>query len=166
MVQRDDERLIWKYIDGQASDQEISDLFHRFEKDAALRGYFDFVSQIDLNLEKSEPYKLSENLKQKIIKSTSTYALSKQLPTYSMPLGGLRPFVLLNIVLLGIGIAIFMGNPDQFEFSTNLHVLQSVQITESPVVRLLLLLSMGFFVLFIFDSYLKVRNQGKLTTPV
>lgn len=166
MVQRDDERLIWKYLDGQASDLEISDLFCRFEKNATLRGYFDLVSQIDQNLVQSEPYKLSENLKQKIIKSTSAHVVAKKSLTESMPLGGLKPFVILHLILLSTGIMIFLSNLDEFEF-TNLHVLQSViQITESPIVRLLLLLSIGFFVLFIFDSYLKVRNQGKLTTPV
>lgn len=167
MVQRDDERLIWKYIDGQASDQEISDLFYRFEKNATLRGYFDLVSQIDQNLEQSEPYKISENLKQKIIESTTTPVLTKKFLTGSMPLGGLRPFVVLHLVLLSIGIVIFMSNLDQFEFSSHLHILQSVvQISESPIVRLFLMLSIGFFALLIFDSYLKVRNQGKLTTPV
>ncbi len=167
MVQRDDERLVWKYIDGQASDQETSDLFHQVEKNATLRRYFDLVSQIDQNLEQSEPYKVSENLKQKIIESTSTPVLTKKILTDSMPLGGLRPFIVLHLVLLSIGIVIFMSNLDQFEFSNHLHILQSVvHISESPIVRLFLMLSIGFFVLLIFDSYLKVRNQGKLTTPV
>lgn len=167
MVQRDDERLIWKYIDGQASDQETSDLLSRFEKDATLRGYFDLVRQIDQKLEKSASYTLPENLKQKIIESTATSVVTKKSLTESMPLGGLKPFVVFHLILLSIGLVIFISNLDQFEFSTNLHVFQSViRMTESPIVRLSLLLSIGFFVLFIFDSYLKVRNQGKLTTPV
>lgn len=168
MTDRDDELLIWKYLDGQASNEETDQLFKKSADDPAFKSYFDLLTQLEHNLNQPGMVMLSDTARQQILERTAEAGVPEKVITSSIPVfRGLKSFALLNIVVLIAAIVFFFLNLGHFEFGTDLKIVEDFYRTvENPALQFFFMLSIAIFGLLIFDAYLKTRGHGRSTTPV
>jgi hypothetical protein len=168
MTDSDNELLIWKYLDGQASNEEKNHLLRKSEEDPGFKSYLDLLTQLEDNLNQPGVVRLSDAARQQILERAAKTGVPEKSVITGIPIfRGLKSFALLNVILLIAAILFFFLNLKHFEFGTDLKIVQDFYRTvENPALQSFFMLSIAFFGLLIFDAYLKKRSHGRSTTPV
>ena len=161
---KDDEILIWKYLDGLMSESEVLEFLNRNEVDLDLKNELDWDREVDKAILDQPVFKMTSSLRSRILQEMTKPG--KKASSTSWFSSGLKYFTLFNVLIFIAGMLLILfpfnaSSQNQSEFwRTYLHLLNT------PIVQTIFIIGIGFFGLLWFDQWLKKQNHGKLTTPV
>jgi hypothetical protein len=167
MLKPNDQRLLWKYIDGLTTKDETRYLQDRLKADQQLRHHLRYLQMLDIHLLEGEKVHLPEALKTKILKGTENLSKAKAPQTLGFDKRGLISFAAFNLAVLVFGILIYVYNSGLFSNTSQLSIMRDFSlIIETPMIRSFFAVCIAGLGLLFLDLFLKNRSYGRMTTPV
>lgn len=167
MLERNDERLLWQYVDGHTTIEENSYLQRQLKMDPQLRQTLQNIQMLDANLMDDELVPLPELLKIRILKKTKELRKIPVEETSVFDNKGMISFAAFNLLILVAAIIIYVFNGGWFNSPPKLPMLTDFnQFINTPVTHSFFFVCIAILGLLFLDSFLKNRNYGKMTTPV
>ena len=167
MVDRNDERLLWKYIDNDTTAEEERFLQERLKTDRQLRHHLRYLQMLDTNLLEAETVPLPEVLKVQIVAKTKNLSRIQTHQVSGSDNKGMISFATFNLAILVFAILISVYNSGWVSSTPQLSILKYYnQIIETPMIRSFFVICIAILTLLFVDHFLKNRNYGKMTTPV
>lgn len=141
------EPLIWKYIDGHCNEEEVVQLQHQLETDAAFKELYDESIALHKQLEQSASLRMSDSFKLNLVD-----AISKQTSPLSFQNTEMMPKSwIVSLLMIAVGMIIFslkyLGQDSQFIDASSIIDEQSIKMATYSLV--------GFIVLLIMDKLYK-----------
>lgn len=164
-MEREDERLLWKYLDGQLTGDEELDLFQRIQTNPEIKQHLAELKILDSNLRRTEVFPISDELKTQIFNKT-IYKHAVSISLTELNWKNLGSFAIFNILLLAVGTSVIYFNYQQFLTTNSSLVSQIAEAFQNPLIQIFFLISIGVFSLFILDQILQKRTHQRATTPV
>ncbi|MCB0669644.1 MAG: hypothetical protein KDC80_27655 [Saprospiraceae bacterium] len=164
-MEREDERLLWKYLDGQLTGDEELDLFQRIQTNPEIKQHLAELKILDNNLHRTKVFRMSDELKTQILNKT-IYKHTVSISGTELNWKNLGSFAIFNILLLAVGTSVIYFNYQQFLTTNSSLISQIADAFQNPLIQIFFLISMGVFSLFILDQILLKRTHQRATTPV
>ncbi|NND31139.1 MAG: hypothetical protein HKN76_01020 [Saprospiraceae bacterium] len=164
-MHKDDEILIWQFLDGLMTEKEVNAFMKRSEKDPELKNEIEWAANIDREMSVSEVYSLSSELRSKIIGAIPLKSTEKSFsPNWFS--AGLKYFTVFNLLIFVVGL-LFLFLPVNSGGERQNDLWEAYfQSLNAPFIQTFFILVIGFFGLLWFDQWLKIQNHGRLTRPV
>lgn len=165
MITREDERLLWKYIDGDLTKDEQIGLTIKLNSNEDLKNHLNKLKSLDQQLDSPQYYKISDAVKEKILQKT-IYQHQHSLTLANLSWKSLGSFAIFNTVVLVFGLIILYFNSSQLLGGKTQLLNDLVQTFENPFFQPFFYSCIGILSLLFFDQYLKRRSHQRVTTPV
>ena len=167
MLERNDQRLLWKSVDGFTTAEEERYLKERLKNDEQLRKELRYIQILDSNLFEIEKVAMPGALKEKILARTTKFSKIQILQTPGFYKRGMMSFAAFNLAILVLGLLIYTYYSGWSNINPQSSILSDFyRIIEMSLVRSLFLVCISVLGLLLVDHFLKNRNYGKTTTPV
>jgi hypothetical protein len=166
MIQEKDEILIWKYVDGLATEEEAAYLLRRAATDAEIDSELHWARETDSAMLTNAKTSLSIDLRSKIITSNSSLPNKEKISSQGWMKPGLQFFAFFNIAVFALGIFILCFIPFKAQPGAISVLVLFLKFLSTPIMQTALTLCIGIFFLLLLDQWLRKHNQGRLTTPV
>jgi hypothetical protein len=167
MLERNDQRMLWKYVDGLVTAEEKKYVQERLRSDEQFSRDLRSMQILDANLLQGEIVRLPEALKVQILTKTEKVGRTQIIQTPGFDKKGLISFATFNLAILGLGILIAVFNAGWSSGTPQWSILTDFyEIIETPMIRSFFLVCTAVLGLLFLDHFLKNWGYGKTTTPV
>lgn len=165
MIEREEERLIWQYLDGQLSREEEEELMLKAQVDPELRQYIDRLKDIENVLTPDYTYAMSDALKNQIL-SRTIYKHQRSLSLADINWRNLKSFIVFNVLILMAGLALTYFNYRQIIYTQSSILEKMKEALQQPLSQTISLIFIGVLSLLALDQFFVKKVYQRTTTPV